>query len=205
MGLLDWLFGKRRCPYCGSENARKGGARVRCPNPQCRYFDPSLRSSGLSGDTSSCPECGSKASLKAGVVHCSNPSCRCFDATIGRQGALRQAGVSLGRVGTFVPAKPVSIRYRNFREQQRTFVAEADTIQRRRNHVVARVVPTGENITLSRARILNLEEVESVLPKRVAPGQPWPTPRERQVLNYHKKYGTSSPLYEKIRAKYPDW
>ena len=34
---------------------------------------------------------------------------------------------------------------------------------------------------------------------------PWPTPRERQVLAYHKKYGTTSPLYEKIRAKYPDW
>jgi len=29
--------------------------------------------------------------------------------------------------------------------------------------------------------------------------------RERQVRSYHKKYGTTSPLYEKIKAKYPDW
>src|SRR5215510_10072910 len=26
-----------------------------------------------------------------------------------------------------------------------------------------------------------------------------------QVLSYHKKYGTTSPLYEKLRAKYPNW
>jgi hypothetical protein len=25
------------------------------------------------------------------------------------------------------------------------------------------------------------------------------------VLGYHKKHKTTSPLYEKIRAKYPDW
>jgi len=32
-----------------------------------------------------------------------------------------------------------------------------------------------------------------------------PTARERQVLAYHKKYKTTFPLYEKIRAKYPNW
>jgi len=32
-----------------------------------------------------------------------------------------------------------------------------------------------------------------------------PTAHERQVLAYHKKYKSSSPLYERIRAKYPDW
>ena len=25
------------------------------------------------------------------------------------------------------------------------------------------------------------------------------------MLGYHKKHGTSSPLYQKIRAKYPNW
>jgi hypothetical protein len=29
--------------------------------------------------------------------------------------------------------------------------------------------------------------------------------REAQVLGYHKKHGTSSPLYQKVRAKYPNW
>jgi len=32
-----------------------------------------------------------------------------------------------------------------------------------------------------------------------------PTAHERQVLACHKKYKSSSPLYERIRAKYPDW
>ena len=31
------------------------------------------------------------------------------------------------------------------------------------------------------------------------------TAHERQVLACHKKYKSSSPLYERIRAKYPDW
>jgi len=33
----------------------------------------------------------------------------------------------------------------------------------------------------------------------------WPSPRECQVLGYHKKHGTTSPLYRKTRAKYPNW
>jgi len=97
------------------------------------------------------------------------------------------------------------IRYRNFQGQERNFSADADSIVRKKNHIVARVAPTGKKIALSRERIQNLSEVESAFPQRVAAGQPWPTPRERQVLGYHKKHGTSSPLYEKIRAKYPNW
>ena len=32
-----------------------------------------------------------------------------------------------------------------------------------------------------------------------------PTARERQVLAFHKNYKSTSPLYERIRAKYPYW
>jgi hypothetical protein len=32
-----------------------------------------------------------------------------------------------------------------------------------------------------------------------------PTPLKRQVLNYHNKRRRSSPRYESIRAKYPNW
>ena len=105
----------------------------------------------------------------------------------------------------FTPAHPVTVRYRNFAEQEKTFVAEKDSIVRQRNHLVARFAPSGRKMVLSRDRIQNLGEVESVVPERVASGQSWPTPRERQVLGYHKKHGTTSPLFEKIRAKYPNW
>jgi hypothetical protein len=70
---------------------------------------------------------------------------------------------------------------------------------------VAKVAPKGQQITLSRDRIQNLQEVERQMPQRIEPGQEWPNKRERQVLNYHKKYKSTSPLYEKIRAKYPNW
>jgi hypothetical protein len=118
---------------------------------------------------------------------------------------LGRSGTSLRTQGSFKPVQPVIIRYRNFAGQDRTFVAEADSLARKGNHLVGRVEPTGTRIALSRDRIQNLEEVESRLTSRVAPGQPWPTPRERQVLAYHKKHGTSSPLFQKIRANYPDW
>jgi len=79
---------------------------------------------------------------------------------------------------------------------------------RRRNHIVARVAPTGETITLSRDRIQNLSEVEEAFSEAAAPTESehtGPTARERQVLSFHKKYKSTSPLYEKIRSKYPDW
>jgi hypothetical protein len=105
----------------------------------------------------------------------------------------------------FAPQKPIEIRYRNFRNEEKTFTSDATTIERKGNHLSVQVAPKGIRIALSRSRVLNLSEVEASFPQRVAPDQSWPTPRERQVLNYHKKYGTTSPLYEKIRAKYPNW
>lgn len=154
----------------------------------------------------SCPVCGAKGARKSGIqVRCPNPTCQNFDASLGRTGTLRQAGTSIPRRGNYHPEHPITIRYRNFQNIERAFTAEISTLRRKRNHIIAQVAPTGEYISLSRDRIQNLTEVEEHLPKRVAPDQPWPTPRERQVLNYHKKYGTTSALYEKVRAKYPNW
>lgn len=153
-----------------------------------------------------CPYCNTPGARRSDAgVRCPNPACQYFDSSLAKRGTLRSAGTSIPRRGNFSPAKPLSIRYENFRGEVRNFVAETETVQRRRNHIVVRVAPTGEKISLARNRIQNLREVEAVLPQRVSPGQPWPSPRERQVLSYHKKYGTTSPLYEKIRAKYPDW
>jgi hypothetical protein len=165
MGLLDFLFGRIKCPLCETKGARKTDFGVRCPNPSCQYFDP----------------------------------------TLGRSAVLRAAGIRSARRADFSPARPVAIQYRNFRGQQRTFTAEADSIRRKKNHIIARVKPTGENISLARDRILNLTEVESDAPEVRKPDTPQPNGRERQVLAYHKKYKSTSPLYEKIRAKYPNW
>lgn len=174
MGFLDFLKGKpQQCPSCGSEGAKITDQGIRCPNPQCPYYDAAQAGARV-GSSSSVPQ------------------------PVGAQSSYA------GR-GGFTPARPLAIRYRNFEGREKTFNADASSAERRKNHIVVRVEPTGKPIALSRDRIQNLAEVEAAFPQRVGPDQPWPSPRERQVLNYHKKHGSTSPLYEKIRAKYPNW
>jgi len=159
------------------------------------------------GNKIQCPSCGAQGARKDsdGTIHCSNPTCPYFDAALGRRGTLRQAATRLVTQGNYQPAHPVTIRYKNFQGVDRTFSAEQESLVRKGNHIVGQVAPTGRKIALSRDRIQNLSEVESGFPQQVGPGQEWPTPRERQVLSYHKKHGSTSPLYEKVRAKYPEW
>jgi len=160
----------------------------------------------FSGGNIRCPSCGRLGARKGSdeLIHCRNPICPNFDPRQ-RRGTLRQSGTTVPTQGDFWPEHLVSIRYRNAAGQDRNFSAERGSIVRKNNHLVARVAPTGERITLSRDRIQNLSEVEAAFPQRVASGQPWPSPRERQILDYHKKNGTTSPRYEQVRAKYPNW
>jgi hypothetical protein len=165
MGFLDFLFGKSKCPQCGTKGARTSENRIRCPNPSCQYFD----------------------------------------GTLGRGGRLRIGGTRVPRRSDYSPWKALEICYRNFQGQEKTFTADKETLRRKGNHIIARVAPTGENISLSRDRIQNLTEVDEALPQIADTARAGPTASERQVLAYHKKYKSTSPLYEKIREKYPDW
>ncbi len=155
------------------------------------------------GEKIDCPNCGTAGARKArdGTIRCKNQKCSNFDASF----ALGRRIPPVPTSGDFQPQHPVSIRYVNFVGQNRNFSAERDSLVRQRNHIVAEVAPTGRKIALSRDRIQNLSEVEGYMPKRVEPGQNWPTGRERQILNYHKTHGTTSPRYEQVRAKYPSW
>jgi len=154
----------------------------------------------LFGKKMQCPSCGAEGAKQLGErILCPNPACPYFDVSLGRK------GTSLPSRGNFSPVRPLDIRYKNFQGVDRRFTADASTAQRRKNHIVVQVTPTGERISLARERIQNLDEIEAALPERVERGQDWPTPRERQVLAYHKQHKTTSPLYEKVRAKYPDW
>jgi hypothetical protein len=110
-----------------------------------------------------------------------------------------------GTTVEFTSGRTVSISYRNFKGEVKTFNADPDSAARKKNHWSVKIQPKGARVVLSRDRIQNLREVEDALPQRVAHGQAWPTTRERQVLGYHKKYKSTSPLYETIRAKYPNW
>ena len=157
-----------------------------------------------------CPACGTRGARKSGeAIRCINPVCQFFNPQ-----ATPEARAARARVraqarqpgGPYVPSgNTVSIRYRNFRDESKTFTADRSSLKRRHNHIVARVAPSWRQLSLSRDRIENLSEIDAHLPERDRSGTPQPTARERQVLGYHKKYGTTSPLYEKIRTKYPSW
>jgi len=188
MGFLDFLTGKTNCPKCGTPGAKKEGNQVRCLNPTCEWFDQLLLREAFGGP-----------GLPAGAGLPDSPP----------PGASQEVSAPQSRPRAAAPAAAsgptITIRYRNFRGQALAFTADAASARQKKNHISVKVVPTGQRVSLARARIQNWNEFGDSLPQRLAPGQEWPTPRERQVLAYHKKYGTTSPLYEEIRAKYPDW
>lgn len=161
--------------------------------------------------TIKCPACGTRGAKKVGgTIRCLNPVCQFFNphATPEARAArarIRSAEAKQPRAAYQPSVDTVSIRYRNFRGEPKTFTADRTSLKRRHNHIVARVAPSWRELSLSRERIENLSEIDAQLPECDRSGAPQPTSRERQVLGYHKKYGTTSPLYEKIRAKYPNW
>ena len=161
-------------------------------------FDKFFKNQSQENSGNTCPQCGSAASYTGGRVRCTNPLCSNY-------AAVASSSAQGSKRGSFVPQRPIEIRYTNFRNESKSFTADSATLVRKNKYISAQVAPSGERITLARTRIQNLSEVEGSFPQPVAPGQEWPSAKERQVLNYHKKYGSTSPLYEKIRAKYPNW
>ncbi len=95
-------------------------------------------------------------------------------------------------------ASSIEIRYVNFVGQPRTFVGDAASLRDRGRFISVVVQPRHTRIALKRERIENLTEVEDALAAL-------PAPEEARVLNFHKARGTTSPLYEQLRQKYPDY
>src|SRR2546421_13085735 len=157
-----------------------------------------------------CPNCGTPgAQISGSEVRCLNPLCTYFMFAQGRSETPRPVTSSpqSPQPSSAMPSQPITIQYVNFQGQQKNFVADASTLKRSREHILAKVAPKGQQIALARRRIQNLHEVEQALPQghRGDSGDSYPNARERQVLSYHKKHKSTSPLFEKIRAKYPNW
>jgi hypothetical protein len=177
MGFLDWLTGKIECPRCGTGGAKKINGQIHCTNPTCLNFSRTM-GKGDAGKAQS-------------PITFREPS--------------ETPSNSFGAQPPEVKAGSVAIRYRNFSGQAKVFVGDVASARRNKNHITVNVETSGTRIALSRDRIQNLAEVEAAFPQRIEPHQDWPTPRERQVLNYHKGRRSTSPLYQSIRAKYPNW
>jgi hypothetical protein len=185
--IKDILSGEN-CPACGTPGARRSGSEIRCLNPVCQYFNPSFAPSTTPPQPPQQPPQQTQPPQQ------------------GRPSGWSSSPSATPAGSRPAPAGSVTIQYRNFQGQDKTFYAERSSLHRNKNHIMAKVAPRGVPISLSRDRIQNLREVESQMPlQRVEPGQDWPSKRERQVLGYHSKNHTTSPLYEKIRAKYPKW
>jgi len=175
MGLFDLFSGKINCPDCGSPGAKKSGGRVLCPNTSCPNFSSEMAEAQRAASTPP------------------------------RRAAASPASPAPAGGPQPMGTETILVHYRNFQGVDKTFSADPDTARRRGNHISLCIAPNGIRVTLARERIQNLSEVEAVCAERATEGQGRPTRVERQILGYHKKRHTTSPRYESVRAKYPDW
>ncbi|PYP83443.1 MAG: hypothetical protein DMG65_24375 [Candidatus Angelobacter sp. Gp1-AA117] len=180
MGFLKSLLnmvGGEKCPVCGTPGAQKSGDQVRCLNPLCQNFI------GASSQPPSAP-----------------PQPKQTQQSTQPQQPSGSFSHSFGKPVTGT----IAIQYKNFQGQNKTFSADAGSLRRKGRHVVARVAPSGKPIALSVDRIQNMNEIDPLLPPWDRSRVPRPNKKERQVIGYHTKHGTTSPLFEKIKAKYSD-
>ena len=153
----------------------------------------------LFGRTGRCPHCDTaRARVTLSATKCQSRSCQFYDPDYARQCASRERKWE-GRPPVEF-RRPVQVQYVNFRGESQVFAGELSSVRVRRAHLSLCVQPTGRRIALSMARIGNLEQISAAL--KTLP--PRPTPREARVLRYHTRRGTTSPLHESLRAKYPD-
>ena len=92
----------------------------------------------------------------------------------------------------------ISVEYENFRGEQKTFLGDWRSLRTRRHHISLSVAPTGQRIALSQDRIQNLAEVTTAVARL-------PTGQQRRVMAFHKNRGTTSPLYESLLDRFPEW
>lgn len=153
-----------------------------------------------------CPKCrawGAKKSLWK--VKCINPSCEKYDSEYAQAYKQSRAiGKTAAEVFTHLKGKAdpsdytLKVRYHNFRGDEITYSADPTTAYQTGPFVVVRLAPTGRRVTFKLERIENRAEVEQATREN-----PQPTARERRLLRYHLRRGTSSPLFEELRQKYP--
>ena len=117
-----------------------------------------------------CPECREKTAKKYfGKISCVNQRCKYFDEQywmeVKNNPQPVKETVYKPLEGDFNPGEnSISIRYRNFRGDERVFTGDRITIKRKGNHINVVVAPKGKVISLSRDFIQNLSEIEQYLP-----------------------------------------
>ena len=135
-----------------------------------------------------CPSCGTSGAKEGffSGVKCVSPGCIFYDEAYASGGF----------------AHPLSIRYVNFKGEEKTFICDGDSLRVRGRHLSVVVAPRRPRIALKIDNILNRSDIRDLARLEK---QKTPSPREKRVLTFHRRYGTTSPLYESLREKYPDF
>ncbi|HXX46076.1 MAG TPA: hypothetical protein VEJ38_15205 [Candidatus Acidoferrales bacterium] len=161
------------------------------------------------GKECSCPECRQRVAKQfMGKVKCRNVNCPNYDREFAQKSPMpmgsTQAPTPLPRFsGNFDPgSNRIEIRYRNFRGDEQTYVGDRRTLRRRGQHVSICLAPAGRRATFALKWVISPSGLEGMASASEADG---PNAKERRVLAYHEKRGTTSTLYEALRKKYPDF
>ena len=163
------------------------------------------------GKECDCPICGRPSAWEArGKVKCWNKECPNYDEDYVPKHAPMESGsetyskVDSGWTGRFDPGDyQVSVMYRNARGEYRYYEGDIRTIRDARAHISIRVVPTGRRVAFEKARVKNLEELKNHPSSSF--NDPKPTSAESRILRTHSRRGSTSPLYESLRQKYPNY
>lgn len=165
------------------------------------------------GQDAACPACGSIAAKKLlFFIRCPNRACVHGGAPAPKRKpeaakVQRRAEAEWPVDPEFAPgAEALAVRYKNFLGEEKVFTGDRRTLRDAGRHVSLAVAPSGQRIALAKERILNLPDVQARLPAAAGgAASPAPTPLERQILGYHQKHATTSPAYEEILRKHPEW
>jgi hypothetical protein len=155
-----------------------------------------------------CPKCGTWGAKKSWwKIQCTNPSCEKYDRAYAEAFQnSRVVGKPAAEIFPHLKGKAdpadysLQIRYQNFRGDEIVYSADPETAYPQGEHVVARLAPTGKFVAFKLSKIQNRADVDSSVR-----ANPQPSGHERRVLNYHLRHGTSSPAFEKLREKYPNY
>ena len=114
-----------------------------------------------------CPICRQKGAKQTlGLIKCPNPHCAKYDSRlIPPSGVIVSQRREIKSVsGNFDPGpNTITIRYRNYLGEDRTYEADRKTLETKGEHITARVVPTGERIAFNKRFIANLKEIEDYI------------------------------------------
>jgi len=140
-----------------------------------------------------CPYCHTPGAEKfLWIVKCPKKGCRAYNEEL----AVKLTPRPL--TGTYDPGpSSITLRYRNHLDQDRDFRGDKATLRSRRNHISMCLVPTGKRCAFDKKRIANLAEIERAMPSEAAAL----STRERQIIGYHRKHNTTSPMLEAIARK----